>query len=141
MEVSIVNAQLLWLGDPPIILTYRVQIQEDVLYATALFGLCTSRSMNGETGALWATFRGDQSRWESTNCNHQCTADHVLPWSGLTRCFMINLDADDQAMGDRDIAKWMFDMVFTKSVHTGALVLTHIDHNLRVLTLPTVRIP
>ncbi len=131
-EVSIVNAQLPWSGDPPIILTYRVQIQEDVLYATALFGLCT-RSTNGETGSLWATFRGGESRWESTDCNHQCTVDHVLHWPGLTRRFVINLDADDKAMGDRDIAKWMFDMVFTESVHTGALVLTHIDHNLRIL--------
>ncbi len=132
-EVSITNAQLPWSGDPPLMITYRVQLHEDVLYATALFGLCTSHSTNGEvTGSLWATFRGSQSGWDRTERGHRCTSDHVLNWSGLMRRFVVKFHADDEAMGDH-IAKWMFDMEFTKSVHTGTLVLTNIDHILRVL--------
>ncbi len=133
-EVSITNAQLPWSGDdPPVIAAFRVQVQEDVLYATVLFGLCTSHSTNGkETESLWVTFRGSQSRWERTDCNHQCTTDHVLNWPGLKRRLVVNFHAEDRFMGDH-IAKWMFVMEFAESVHTGALELSHFTYRIRIL--------
>ncbi len=129
-EVSIANTQLPWSGDPPFITAFRVETQAQVLYATVLIGLCTSRSTNGkDTGSLWATFRGSQSRWEHTDYTHQCTADHVLNWPGLRRRFAVRSHADDKGI----MSKWMFNMEFTLSVHTEILVLTHIDCRRRVL--------
>ncbi len=133
-EVSITNAQLPWSGDPPFITTFRVQTQEDVLYATLLFGLCTSHTTNGkETGSLWATFRGGLSTWECTeDYSHQCTADHVLNWPDLKRRFVVEFHTNDKVLRDH-ISKWILDMEFTLSIHTEALVLTHIDCHYRVL--------
>ncbi len=132
-EVSIINAQLPWSGDPPFMTTFRVQIQDDVLYATILFGLCTSHSTNGEPGSLWATFRGGPSRWECTDYSHQCTVDHVFNWPSLERHFVVKIHAiHTEGLGDH-VAKWMFHMAFTDSVYTGILVLTHITCDLRIL--------
>ncbi len=133
-EVSITNAQLPWLGDPPFMTAFREQTQADILYATVLFALCTSHSTNGkETGSLWATFRGGLSTWERVgDYSHQCPADHVLNWPGLKRRFVVKFHANDEGMGDH-IAKWMFDMEFAISEHTGALVLTKLTLGFRPL--------
>ncbi len=132
-EVKITNAQLPWSGYPPLMTAFRVQLQADVMYGTVLFGLCTSHSTNGkETGSLWATFRGGQSRWECTDYSHQCPEDHVLNWPDLKRRFVVKIHAIHKGLGDH-ISKWMFELEFTLSSHTGALVLTHIDCRRRVL--------
>ncbi len=133
-QVSIKNVELRWLGDPPCTMTFREQIQDDVLYAAMLFGLChTSHSTHGkEPGSLWATIRGGPSGWECRDYSRQCAVDHVLHWPSLERHFVVQNHAHDERFGGH-VAKWMFHIKFTKSVHTGVLVLKNLAHIHRTL--------
>ncbi len=129
-EMSITNAQLPWLGNPPLIITFRVQTQEDVMYATVLFGTCTSHATEGQE--FWATFRGGPSRSECADYNHQCTEDHVVNWPSMKRHFVVKIHAIHKGLGDH-VTKWMFDMEFTHFIHTGTLILTGMTLDVTVL--------
>ncbi len=130
---SITNTHLPWLGDPPLIIAFREEGPPDVLYATVLFGRCTSYTTNGtETGSLWATFHGNPSRQDCADWGHQCPADHVLSWPGLKKRFVLMFHTENEPMGGR-IAKWWFDIAFTISLTTGALILTQITLGYRAL--------
>lgn len=134
-EVSITNARLPWLGDPPLVIAFRERgrYDADALYAVLQVGRCTSHSTNGkDSGSFWATFRGSPSRWEQEDYSHQCPEDHLLSWPDLKKRFVLEFHvARDQ--NDGHIAKWLLNIAFTLSVTRGAIIMTHITLKYRVL--------
>lgn len=107
--------------------------RSDALYPVIQFGRCTSHTTNGEeAGSVWATVQGSPSRWECTEGNHQCPEDHILLWPDLQKCFVFRYHAIDEGMGDH-MAKWLLHISFAISATTGALVLTKLDLDYRVL--------
>ncbi len=134
-KASITNAGLPWLGNPPLVIAFhhRAIHDADDLYAVVLVGRCTSHSTNGaESGSFWATFRGSSSRCTQEDYSHQCPEDHLLYWPDLKKCFVLEFHVAGDQM-DGHIAKWLFNIAFTSSVTRGALIMTHITLDYRLL--------
>lgn len=136
---KIKNAQLPWLGTPPLLITFPYHTAFDSLYMAVQFGRCDTRTQTStgsvdSLASIWANFRRSTSTADCGDQDHECPTDHILSWPNLERTFvLLTHHIQGSPVGERDM-KWMLKMSFSQtSVGTGPLSLTHISIKHRIL--------
>ncbi|KAI0702589.1 heterokaryon incompatibility protein-domain-containing protein [Earliella scabrosa] len=126
MNVEVVNAQLPWLGSPPLVVTFLYHTHDDLVYAALQVGVCkevnpaSTRGLRSEF--IWANVRGNADPMFRGDHGHECPEDHVLTWPLLEKMFTMDTYAQGPGELSRKIT-WKFTLTFAESEYLSLTMI------------------
>ena len=119
----IANAQLPWLGYPPLTITFVRRGFARWLYAALQVGTCAAHS-GSRLDSVWANIQGSPLPTFQAVQDHQCPEDHVLTWPHLTRVFSMETSGTYPDNSGEFRPQWFFTLKF---VQCGSSVKGHLS--------------